>query len=43
MTRAKKDFEQFVSRILRVPKEEIDAAREKELKAKRKARKSKKG
>ena len=43
MTRAKREFEQFVSRILRVPKEEIDAAREKELKEKRKARKRKEG
>ena len=42
MPRAKREFEQFVSRILRVPKEEIDAAREKELKAKRKARERKK-
>jgi hypothetical protein len=39
MTRAKKDFEQFVSRILRVPKEEIDVARKKELEEKRKKRK----
>jgi hypothetical protein len=36
------EFKKFVSRILRVPKEEIDAAREKELKEKRKARKRKK-
>ena len=35
MARAKAEFEQFVSRILRVPKAEVDAAREKELKAKR--------
>ena len=35
----KAEFEQFVSRILRVPKEEIDAAREKELEEKRKKRK----
>jgi hypothetical protein len=33
------EFKNFVSRILRIPKSEIDAAREKEIRAKRQARK----
>jgi hypothetical protein len=37
MTRAKKEFEQFVSRILRVPKSEVD-----KLDRERKKRRSKK-